>query len=52
MREKSTEILYRKIQKQKIKIMFAELLVKIVDSGDVSPEGINRMFEEEYKKHF
>jgi len=26
--------------------------VKIVDTGDNTPEGINRMFEEEYKKHF
>jgi len=52
MREKSTEILYRKIQKQKMKMMFADLLVKIVDTGDNTPEGINRMFEEEYKKHF
>lgn len=52
MRENSTEILYRKIQKQKMKMMFADLLVKIVDTGDVTPESINRMFEEEYKKHF
>jgi hypothetical protein len=48
----STEILYRKIQKQKMKMMFADLLTKIISSGVVSPEAINQIFEEEYNKHF
>lgn len=34
-------------------MMFADLLVKIIDSGDtITPDGMNLMFEEEYKKHF
>ena len=52
MKENSTEILYRKIQKQKMKMMFAELLVQIIDAGEVKPEAINNIFEQVYKKHF
>lgn len=52
MNKRETEILYKKIQKQKMKILFADVLVKIVEQGEVKPEAINNIFEEEYKKHF
>ena len=52
MTRESTEIIYKKIQKQKMKIMFADLLIRIMQEGVVDPKGINIMFDEEYLKRF
>ena len=52
MKQNSNEMLYKAIQKQKMKIMFADVLAKIVEQEIVDPSSINGIFEEEYKKHF
>jgi len=52
MNKRETEILYKRIQKQKMKMLFADVITHIVQKNIWEPAEVDAIFEQEYKKHF